>query len=82
MFWNNDHKGKKMIFGASADNDLGLFYDNQNCNQCQDDCCILLEGGNGEPILLEGYSTNFDCILLEGCTNEMTVDYFRAVQTT
>jgi hypothetical protein len=82
MFWNKDHRGKKMIFGESAENDLGLFYDNKNCDQCFDDCCILLEGGGDSPVLLEGFSSNFDCILLEGCTNELTTSYFIAVQTT
>lgn len=81
MFWNNDHRGKKTLFeSGTAENSLGMFYDNANCDRCVDDCCILLEGENS-PILLEGFLNDSNCIQLEGCTTSLMNDYFIAVST-
>lgn len=82
MYWNNNHRGAKTLFNSgTAENDLGLFYDNVNCDQCSsDDCCILLEGVIS-PILLEGFSDDGDCLELEGCGSSLSLQYFLAVTT-
>lgn len=81
MFWNKDHRGKKTLFeSGTAENELGLFYDNANCDSCQDDCCILLEGTN-DPILVEGFLNDSNCIQLEGCETALMNDYFITVST-
>ena len=76
-FWNKDNRRIKGIFDKenTADTKEGLFYDNQNCDVCFDDCCILLEGVS-EPILLEGSADN--CIQLEGCDNELSLQFLQA----
>ena len=80
MYWNKNHKGIKNLFNSgTSENDLGLFYDNMNCDQCSsDDCCILLEGINS-PILIEGFSNDSDCIFLEGCNDGLSLNYFLAI---
>lgn len=82
MFWNKNNKHKKTIFDTenTADNEFGLFYDNQeDCSKCEEvDCCILFEGvANGDvPVLLEGFTE--DCVQLEGCTTGQSLEFLTA----
>lgn len=81
MFWNKDHRGKRSLFeSGTAENSLGLFYDNENCNSCEDTCCILLEGLDS-PILIEGFRNDSECIMLEGCEDSLNRDYFVVIST-
>jgi len=76
MWWNKDNATTPSPFNTgTADDELGLFYKRQSCTQCDDDCCILLEGVN-EPIILEASES---CIMLEGCDEELDIYYLRAI---
>lgn len=77
MFWNRNNRGTVNIFNTgTADDRLGLFYDNKNCDICSEDCCILLEGINQGVILLDGLE---DCVQMEGCDGELSILYLRAI---
>lgn len=77
MFWNRSNRNSRNIFNSgTADDALGLFYDSQQCDACHQDCCILLNGSE-DPVALNGI--NQDCVMLNGCDDELSEPFFAAV---